>query len=347
MIKAWSQEFPHADIFTLYNNKNITKELFPNKKINSSFIQKYYNITKSYKWLLSKMPQAIESIDLSKYEIILSSSAAFSHGILTNTDQLHISYIHSPMRWAWDYHFKFQKEHEIKGLKKLLFLKIIHKIRIWDYISSSRPNNIIAPSREIQKRIKKYWNQDSEIIAPFYDENIFFKNDNIKKDNYFIVVSQLIPYKKIEIIINSFNETKEKLKIVGSGSEMNKLKKISKSNIEFTGRVLDKDLAILLNKAKCFIVISIDDFGMSPVEALACGTPVIAYNKGGSLDWLKDNINGVFINQQTKKALIHGIDKFNKIKLSTNDITNSVKKFTKTNHINKLKNIINTYEHKQ
>ncbi len=340
LVKAWAEEFPEAPIFTLFYDEKKMEQFFPKERIKTSYLQKWYNLTKRYTWMLPFMPMAIESFDLSEYDIILSSSSAFSHGVLTNYQQKHISYVHSPMRWAWDWHFEFMKERKMGFIKKWFFQKIVSKIRLWDEITAIRPDMILSASTAIQKRIKKYWCRDSEVVFPFADLERFNITNKKQGKSYFLVVAQLVPYKKIEIAIRACEELGLPLKIVGEGISRKSLEEISGDHTEFLGAKYGDELVEIMQNAKAFLFPSVDDFGITPVEAMACGVPVIAYKKGGALDTIKEGFSGVFFEEQNAESLKKVLKETNFDKFDSQKIRKVAEVFSKRKHLESIKTCI-------
>lgn len=347
LLHSWANLFPDAPIFTLIYNQKTMGRFFPIERIRSSYLQKHYTFTKRYTWLLPFMPQAIESFDLSEYDIVLSSSSAFSHGVLTHAYQKHISYIHSPMRWAWDYHFTFIKERNMGLFKKILFQKMISKIRIWDELTASRPDVLFAASTEVQKRIQKYWHRKSDILFPFVDIQKFTipKEKDSEKlleshKKYYIIVSQLVPYKRIDIAIQACEKLKIPLKIIGKGVIREELEKISGPYTEFLGEKEESVIISYLQNAEVFLFPGCDDFGMAPIEAMACGIPVVAYKKAGALDTVQEGVSGVFFTEQTVKSLQNILEKTNFSQLEPQKIRDVAKKFSREKHLQSLKKYI-------
>jgi glycosyltransferase involved in cell wall biosynthesis len=347
LLHSWAEIFPDAPIFTLIYNQKTMGDVFPIERIHSSYLQKYYSITKRYTWLLPFMSQAIESFDLSEYDIIISSSSAFSHGVLTHAHQKHISYIHSPMRWAWDYHFTFIKERKMGLIQKLLFQKIMSKIRIWDELTSSRPDVLLAASTEVQKRIQKYWRRKSDILFPFVDIQKFTipkEKDSEKflepKKKYYIIVSQLVPYKRIDIAIQACELLQIPLKIIGRGVMREELEKMAGPYTEFLGEKQESALISYLQEAEVFLFPGCDDFGMAPIEAMACGIPVVAYKKAGALDTVKEGVSGVFFTEQTLESLKNILMNTDFSQFDAQKIRDVAKNFSRVKHLQSLKKYI-------
>lgn len=328
LVQCFAAMFPQASIYTLFYNEKKMWDFFKWKKIITSSLQKIYNFFWwSYVFLLPFMPKAIEEFDFSEYDLVISSSSAFSHWIITDTKTKHISYVHSPMRWAWDYYFKFQEERGFWIFMKAIFTFIIHKIRIWDFIAKDRADKIIAASGLIKNRIKKFWQKDSVVIYPFVDD-VFQPIENPTKD-YYLVVSQLVPYKKVDQIIEAFNVFWKKLIIVWTWCEEEKLKKIAKWNIEFLWAKYWDELLKFYQNAKAFIFASIDDFGITPLESMACWVPVIAFAWGWVLETVIDWKTWFFYHDQTSLALLECLKKVNLDSIKKEDCVDRAGEFGK------------------
>ncbi|MFC4475901.1 glycosyltransferase [Flavobacterium chungangensis] len=279
------------------------------KKVKTSFIQKFPTVKKNHRKFLQLFPIAIEQFDLSDYDLIISSSSAVAKGIKVKKEQLHICYCHSPMRYAWDLREQYLEDAGLtKGLKGLYAKFVLDKMQKWDLSNSENVDYFIANSKYIAQRIKKTYNKDSVVIYPPVDVDFFSLEET--KEDYYLTASRLVPYKKIQLTVEAFNELPDlKLIVAGEGPELEKLKKVAKSNIEFVGFVENKKLRSLMQKAKAFIFAAEEDFGIIPVEVQACGTPVIALSKGGTLETVVENQTGIFFDEQTaekiKEAVIH------------------------------------------
>ncbi len=332
VVKAIAEIFPQADIFTLVAEEKLVRELgFEDKKITSSIIQKLPFGKRKYKTYLPLFPFAIEQFDLSGYDLIISSNHAVSKGVLTNVDQLHITYCHSPIRYAWDLHHQYLKEEGLGfNLKGLLARYFLHRIRIWDFLSASRPDFFLSNSNFIGKRIQKTYGKSATTIYPPI-ETEFFTLENNKAD-YYVTSSRMVPYKKMDLIVEAFSKMPDKkLIVIGDGPDYKKIKALAAPNIEFKGYLPFNELVKYLQKARAFVFAAIEDFGMLPVEAQACGTPVIAYGKGGSLETVIDKETGILFNEQTVESLIDGVLRFESIEHTLNyfDIRTHAESFSK------------------
>lgn len=304
--------YPEADLFALVDFLNENKRGFiKNKKVTTSFIQHLPKAKTKYRAYLPLMPLAIEQLDLSQYDLIISSSHCVAKGIMTGPNQVHISYVHSPIRYAWDLQHQYLREAGLtKGLKGWLAKIILHYMRIWDTRTSNGVDYFIANSKFIAKRIWKCYRREADVIYPPVDVEAFEYCD--QKEDFYLTASRMVPYKKMDLIVEAFTQMPDKkLIVIGTGPDFNKIQKIAQghNNIKLMGYQPFSVLKEHMQKAKAFIFAAEEDFGITPVEAQACGTPVIAYGKGGALETvrglnIKENPTGVFFYKQEKDSLI-------------------------------------------
>ncbi|EIM6783904.1 glycosyltransferase family 4 protein [Escherichia coli] len=307
--------FPDAELYSIVDFlSDEAREYFHNKKAKTTFIQDLPFAKSKYQNYLPLMPLAIEQLDVSRHDIILSSSHAVSKGVLTGPDQLHISYVHSPIRYAWDLQHQYLKESGLDhGVKGIIAKWLLHKIRIWDYRTASGVNHFVANSKFIARRINKVYGRTADVIYPPVDVKRFTLNEN-KKD-YFVTASRLVPYKRVDLIVEAFSHMPDKkLVVIGDGSDMKKIKAKATANIEILGYQPNSVMEEYMRNAKAFIFAAEEDFGITPVEAQACGTPVIAFGKGGSLETVRPlGVNmptGMFFEQQNISSLISAVNLF-------------------------------------
>ena len=322
-------DFDHFALIDFLGDKD-RNEIFTgnNKNVNTSFIQRLPTAKTNHRKFLQLFPLAIEQFDLSSYDIIISSSASVAKGVITNANQLHISYVHSPMRYAWDLYHQYLKDSNLKGIKGWYAKKVLSKIRIWDVINTNRVDFIIANSNYIANRIKKVYRRDSIVIYPPVDINKFLLEVN--KEDYYITASRLVPYKKVSLIVEAFTKmTDKKLLVIGDGPEMKNIKAKATENIKLLGHVSFAEMVQYFQKAKTFIFAAEEDFGIVPVEAQACGTPVLAYGKGGALETIQDGVSGSFFYEQSVDAIIKGIDTINNINFNPILVRKNAEKFSK------------------
>lgn len=302
--------YPEADIFTtVYNKRKFEGTVFENKEVNESFISRLPKAKKWYQKYLFLMPLAIEQFDLSNYNIIISSSHAVAKGVITGPDQLHVCYCHSPMRYAWDFQHQYLREAKIRGVKNILARYILHKMRIWDYRTAMGVDFFIANSKYIARRIKKVYGRDSAVIYPNVAVNDF--ECNAKKSDFYLAASRLVPYKKMLLVADAFSHMPDKkLIIIGDGDQRRELEQRLTHNITYLGYQPFDKLKNYMQDAKAFVFAAEEDFGIMPIEAQACGTPVIAFGKGGSLETVLDRKTGIFFYNQDKDSICNAVNEF-------------------------------------
>ncbi|HGA0701181.1 TPA: glycosyltransferase family 4 protein [Bacillus cereus] len=315
VLEQMLEVFPEADLFSLVDFLDDKDRGFiKNKKVSTTFVQKLPFAKKKYRNYLPLMPLAIEQLDLSKYDVILSSSHAVAKGVLTGPDQLHISYVHSPIRYAWDLQHQYLKEANLeKGLKGLLTKSILHKIRNWDYRTANGVDYFIGNSKFIGRRIWKVYRRESEVIYPPVDISAFTLHE--QKEDFYITASRMVPYKKIDLIVEAFAHMPDKkLIVIGDGPDFDKIKAKAKSNVQLLGYQSFEVLKSHMQRAKAFVFAAEEDFGITPVEAQACGTPVITYGKGGATETVLDLNNekptGLFFKEQAVESIVEKINEF-------------------------------------
>ncbi|HBS5870277.1 glycosyltransferase family 4 protein [Klebsiella aerogenes] len=309
------KSYPESHLYSVVDFlSSENKKYFQNKEITTTFIQRLPKAKKKYQTYLPLMPLAIEQLDVSKHDIILSSSHAVAKGVLTGPDQLHISYVHSPIRYAWDLQHQYLREAGLDhGLKGMIAKLILHKMRMWDYRTANGVDHFIANSQFIARRIKKVYGREADVIYPPVDVNRFLLNED--KEDYFFTASRLVPYKRIDLIVEAFSHMPDrKLVVVGDGPEMQKIKSKATANIEILGYQSNEVMQEHMRNAKAFVFAAEEDFGITPVEAQSCGTPVIAFGKGGSLETVRpfgvDNPTGILFDKQDIASVIDAVQKF-------------------------------------
>lgn len=349
--------YPEADLFALVDFLDKDKRDFiQNKKVITTFIQKLPKAKTKYRNYLPFMPLAIEQLDLSDYDLVISSSHCVAKGVLTGPNQVHISYVHSPIRYAWDLQHQYLKEAGLtKGLKGWIAKIILHYMKIWDTRTSNGVDYFIANSQFVAKRIWKCYRRKADVIYPPVDVEAFeFCN---KKENFYLTASRMVPYKKMDLIVEAFTKMSDKkLIVIGDGPDFDKIQKIAQghSNIKLMGYQPFKVLKEHMQKAKAFVFAAEEDFGITPVEAQACGTPVIAYGRGGALETvrglgIKDKPTGIFFEKQNKDSVIKAINYFenNKGKIQFKDCRENALSFGIDNFKDRLKEYIKEHSNEK
>lgn len=324
VLLALHEMFPDSPLYTSVYSKENAKwaDVFP--KIHTSFLQNIPYAKKHnelFGWL---MPLAFESFDFKNYDLVISVTSEAAKGIITNTNTKHICYMLTPTRYLWSGYDEYFKNSVLKFISK----PIISYLKWWDKVAAQRPDEIIAISTEVQKRIKKYYGRDSELVFPPVDLKLINLNSN-QNGEYYLYVGRLVKYKKVDLLIDTFNDLNLPLVIVGTGPEEKKLKRKAKNNIKFLGQIPDSELDKIYSKAKAFLMPQFEDFGITAVEAQSYGVPVIAYNKGGAMDTAVDGKTGVLFNDQTKQSLIGAVKKFDTISFNSRYLITNAKRFSK------------------
>lgn len=345
--------FPNADLFAVVDFLNDEQRQKSGiKPAKTSFIQKLPFAQKKYRAYLPLMPIAIEQFDLSSYDVILSSSHAVAKGVITGPDQLHVSYVHSPMRYAWDLQHQYLRESGLDKKWRGLFARyFLHKLRLWDLRSANGVDHFIANSHFIARRIAKTYRRKADVIHPPVDLSRFMPGT--KKDDFYITASRMVPYKRIDLIVEAFRKMPDKqLIVIGDGPDYDKIKALASPNVTLLGFQSDQVLIDHLQRARAFIFAAEEDFGILPLEAQACGTPVIAYGKGGALETVKgldqiDQIDatGVFFSEQSAEAIKQAIHTFeaNSARFTPENCHTHAKGFSPENFRSSLKDTIHLF----
>jgi len=339
VLEAFTQIFPQAPIYTLLYDSRRTGYAFAGKKIKTSFLQKIPLLKSHHRPFLMLMPLAIEQFDFSQYDLVLSDSASYAKGVITPSKALHICYCHTPIRYAWDDSHKYIEEFGYPGLVKKAIPFFMNYIRLWDEQAAQRVDKFIANSYFVAQRIKKYYHQESQVIHPPVKTSLFYLAD--RPDNYFLMVGRFLPYKRFDLAVESFNQLGLPLKIIGDGPERKKLEKKAKSNIEFIGLVDDGKLKDYYAHCRAFIFPQEEDFGITAVEAMAAGRPVIAYQAGGALEIVQEGITGLFFKEQTVDCLIETIRKFKSSDFNPQIIREKAMEFDQEKFKERIKEFIN------
>lgn len=340
VLEALSEMYPDADIFThVYDPENIS-DVIKKHNIQTTFVQKLPFSKKLYKYYLPLMPVALEELDLSGYDLVISCESGPTKGIIPDPDALHICYCHSPMRYVWDRSHDYLKNKN--GITRYFVKRMIHKLKIWDHSTSSRVDKFIANSTFVSRRIMKYYRRDSIVLPPPVNTKLF-KPANIIGD-YYLWLGRFVPYKRPDIAVDAFNKSGKKLIMAGGiGEEKKFIKEKAKGNITIMGYQSFEAIQKLLSECKALIFPGIEDAGIIPVEAMASGRPVIAFNKGGVQSTIIDGKTGILFNEQTPEALISAVENFEKMEspFDPEMLVKYAKQYDKIYFIDKLGKFIN------
>ena len=334
-IESFTDIWDDFEIYSLIDFLSGTDrdKILKGKRAHTSFIQKLPFAKDKYRNYLPLFPLAIEQFDLSDYDVVLSSSHAVAKGVLTHSNQLHIAYVHTPIRYAWDLYHQYLRESGLdRGLKGMLAKYFLHKIRLWDASTANRVDHYVANSRYIARRIKKTYGKPSDVIYPPVDVDKFTLRE--AKEEFYLTASRMVPYKKIDLIVEAFSQTDKKLLVIGDGPDMAKIKSKAGKNVELLGFADDETMADLMGRAKAFVFAAEEDFGITPVEAQACGTPVICFGRGGARETVRDGESGLYFMEQNAKELLAAVakfeqnyDKFEPVKIRENSLKFSRARF--------------------
>lgn len=349
VLESLSEIFPEAPIYTLLYDEEKMHGKFQNRKILTSFLQKFPKFLrgKFRRYLLPFMPTAPETFDLRDFDLVISSSGAWSKGIITRLNTVHISYMHSSARFLWDYREDYFRDIRKKaGFCKRLFLNYL---RIWDFQAAQRPDVLIANSEYTRSRIEKYYRRESKVVYPPAISNDYKNNKTIKQNNnekYFLVVSRLSAYKKTDVVVEAFNKMGLPLIVIGEGEQEKHLRKIAEKNVKIVGWKKDEDLIKYYENARALIFPTIDDFGITMVEAMSYGVPVVAIRKGGAKEIVKEGVTGEFFEAQTPEVLSDGVRRFmeNEKKYNPDIIKQEAKRFTKDKFKEEILRIVNSLQ---
>ncbi|MBI4457638.1 glycosyltransferase [Candidatus Uhrbacteria bacterium] len=305
VLQAFTRIWPEAPIYTLLYDPARIGDAFRDRVVRTSFLQALPLALRKYKWFLPMMPAATERHNLADFDVVVSSASAFAKGVLTRPDTLHLCYCHTPTRYLWSDTHSYVDELGLPGPVRKLVPLILTSIRMWDRIAAERADVMIANSETVRRRIRHYYGRESVVIHPPVETAKF--SPAAKTENYYLAGGRLVAYKRFDVVVQAFNKLGLPLKIFGEGPELRRLQAASKKNIEFVGRVSEADKAELYRKSIAYIHPQEEDFGITAVEAMASGRPVIAYRKGGALETVVEGVTGTFIDEQSWEALANTV----------------------------------------
>jgi glycosyltransferase involved in cell wall biosynthesis len=337
VLEALHELYPDAPVFTLVYDQKL-RDHFEGWTIVSSPLQYFYNFIPKFQWLLPLIPFALKFFDFSKFDLVISSSSVFAKNITIPKNVKHINYCHTPARFLWSGSEQYILE-EVPAILRAPIRLYLDWMRTWDYQSAQRVDYFIANSVNVQERIKKYYNRDSFVIHPCIDTNKFYPS--AQKENYYLVASRLQVHKKIDLAIKTFNSLGLPLHVVGTGRDVERLKALANDNVTFLGRVDDRVLCEEYSGAKGFVFPQEEDFGLTPLEANATGTAVIAYRKGGALETVVENKTGVFFDKLEVEDLKSAVKHFEEMQFNSEDLFEQAEKFSKESFKEKFGNFVN------
>ena len=342
MLEVFTELYPYATIYTLIYDKDAMQGLFSDKHIRTSFLQKFSWIRRNHRLFPPLMPLAIEQFDFSSYDVVVSDSSSYAKGIITKPKTLHICYMHTPMRYAWDDCQKYTHDFGFPKIITKFVPFLMNPIRLWDKASADRVDTFLANSNFVAKRIKKYYRKDAMVIHPPVDVSRFYVAEKSERKDYFLMVGRLIAYKRHDIAIAAFNELKLPLKIIGRGLEIERLKALAGPTIEFLGRIPDDELPKYYAECRAFIFPQEEDFGIVAIEAMASGRPLIAFRGGDIAEHLEEGKTGIFFHHQDKESIKQAIQNFHDDDFEAQYIRDAALRFDKDHFKAKIKGYIET-----
>ena len=329
-LEALCELYPDADLYSLFYEKGKLSQTIESLNIHTSFIQKLPFAFKKYRHYLPLFPVAIEQFDLRNYDLVVSLSHCVANGVITRPQTCHIGYTFTPMRYAWDLYHDYFGGDRSRGISRYLIPYVMNYLRMWDMAASKRVDHFVAISQHIRKRIEKHYRRSADVIYPPVDTEFYTPTDHPQKDDFFLIVSAFAPYKKIGLAIEAFNHLRLPLKIIGQGQEAKRLMLLANSNIEFLGTLTDAEVRDHYRRCRALIFPGEEDFGIVPLEAHACGSPVIAYAKGGVLETTVPSKTAIHFHKQTTKDLMAAIREFETCSFSSTEVRTHACRFAKT-----------------
>ena len=338
VLEALAEMFPEADIFThIYDPENVS-DILKSHKIETTFISQLPFAKRHYQKYLPFMPRALEQLDLTDYDLIISSESGPAKGIVPRPDAFHLCYCHSPMRYIWDHYNSY---HQSSGfLARQAFPHIAHKLRMWDVTSAARVDQFVANSNFVAKRIDKYYRRSAKVVPPPIDIAEFSVARTDQQQDYFLAAGEFVAYKKFDVAVDAFNELGLPLVIIGDGEEKEALMAKAKSNITFAGRVGFGELKRRFAECQALVFPGEEDFGMIPVEVMAAGRPVIAYGRGGALDSVVDQKTGILYDKPDVSALVDAVRQFQNQSFDQNVMADHVMQFDKATFKARIRQIL-------
>jgi len=308
VLRAFHDAWPEAPTFTLFHDRDRAHPAFLEWDVRTTFIQKLPGGLRHYRWYLPLMPAATESHNLSDFDLVLSSSSAFSKGVIVSPEAVHISYCHTPTRYLWTDTHSYVEDLRSPGIVKLALPPVLSYLRMWDRAAAERVDKFVANSQTVRRRIEKYYGRTAEVIHPPVDVGNFSVAE--RPGNFYLVGGRLVPYKRFDLVVRAFSKLGIPLKVFGEGPELENLREIAKPNVEFLGKVSESTKAELYRSALAFIHPHIEDFGITAIEAMASGRPVIALPQGGATETIVPGITGEFLEDQSWENLAHHVIRF-------------------------------------
>jgi glycosyltransferase involved in cell wall biosynthesis len=339
VLKILQQTFPGSPTYTLFYNPGKADKFFTTQDIRTSWLQNFPAIKTKYQWYLALMSTAVEDFNLDDYEVVISNTSSLAKGVITGPKTLHLCYCHTPTRYLWSDRHTYLKELRYNRLIKSFMPPVLSRLRTWDFMAAQRADKIFANSYNVQRRIAKYYHRVSEILYPPVETDNYDLASQV--GNYWLIGGRLVAYKRYDLAVRAFSRLNIPLKIFGEGPELANLKKLAKPNVEFLGKVDLEHLKKLYSECIAFLHPQEEDFGLTAVEAMASGRPVIAFAAGGALETVIDNVTGKFIDEQSWEAIADAVIRFKPENFNSQDIREHAQKFSVAKFQENIKKIVN------
>jgi glycosyltransferase involved in cell wall biosynthesis len=323
LFRAISDAFPHADVYALVADPRLTATEWKGHRVVTSFVDQLPLARRVYRGLLPLYPHAVERFDLDQYDLVLSNTMGFAHGVITQPSTCHMAMCMSPLRYAWSFYHEFLAGRPV--LQRVLLHLILHRIRQWDRNASTGVDYFLAISEVTRRRILKFYGRDAHVLHSPIDVSAFHIADDL--DDFYLIVSALMPYKRLDIAVEAFTRLRLPLKIIGTGPDAKRLMARAGPTVEFLGWRSDRDVRDAYARCRALIITADEDFGLTPLEAQASGRPVIAYGSGGALETVVDRVTGVFFKQQTADALAETVNAFDVSAFRTDSLREHARQF--------------------
>jgi glycosyltransferase involved in cell wall biosynthesis len=334
VLEALLELYPSATVYTLFHERGKVSPLIESRPIVTSWLDRLPGIYRYYRNLLPLFPFAVESWNLEDFDLIISSSHAVSKGVRCGNSR-HICYCHTPMRYVWD----AERDYGFNPARQLAMSLVRNPLRKWDSKTAARVDHFIANSHFVRERIRKYYRRDADIVYPPIDTG-FFRPSSQARDNFYLAAGALVPYKRFDIAIEAFNSLGYPFVIAGTGPELKRLRKVARSNIKFLGWVTDEELRRLYQSARALVFPAREDFGMIPVEAQACGCPVIAYAAGGCLETVQHELSGILFSKQSANEMVRAIRQFETLPWPQDRVRQQVEIFSRESFKARIRKIV-------
>jgi glycosyltransferase involved in cell wall biosynthesis len=324
-LKVFSELWPDAPIFVSVYDEKKFRDWFPPERVRPSFLQRWPRALKFYRHYLPLMPKAAESYDLREFDVVLSSSHCVAGGCIPRPGAIHISYCYTPMRYVWDLRDTYASR--MKPLTRAVFLSQVPGLRRWDVARTKRVTHFVPISNAVKERINRIYRRDGRVIYPPVRDNLFHPIPQGQKEDYYLVLSRLVGYKRLEVAVDACTKMRRRLLVAGDGEELEKLKAIAGASVEFLGFIPEQKTPDLVAKAKALLHPSLEDFGIVPCEAACAGTPTIAYGVGGAAETVIDGRTGVLFPEQTSRSMMEAIERFESLSFDTTTLVEQGRQF--------------------